>query len=112
MSRLHKGNGLRTLQGVHLGLVVLMLGSGTTMRWAVDEVVSKGPDLTGIAAIIAASAGMLSAVGALIIGLRSKASDDAAQKDLLMDLVEELKAEREKNDMREQIEAERKGRRR
>lgn len=50
---------------------------------------ATGIDLAGIAAIIAASAGMVSAVGALVIGLRSKSSSKGdARSEVLMELLE------------------------
>jgi hypothetical protein len=75
------------------GLGVVL--SGSWLSAAAEEV---GPDLTGIAAIIAASAGMISAVGALIIGLRTKTSADRhdVKDELLLELAEELAEERRK----------------
>lgn len=56
---------------------------------AASQVVTKGPDLGGIAAIIAASAGMISALGAIVIGWRSKnGSQNDVEKELLMKLLE------------------------
>lgn len=57
---------------------------------AVEEVSTSGPDLTGIAAIIAASAGLLSAVGALVLGFRRPpASTDDVKDELILELIEE-----------------------
>jgi hypothetical protein len=77
--------------GSALGLV-----SGGGLVAAVQETVANGPDLTGIAAIIAACAGMVSAVGALIIGLRSKKdSADDQRTEVLEDLVIKLLREKD-----------------
>jgi hypothetical protein len=52
--------------------------------------VSSGLDLEGMAAVIAASAGLFSAVTALVLGLRTKKDDKAdARDELLMELLAE-----------------------
>lgn len=64
-------------------LAYLLGGSGVGLLGLATEAVPAGPNLEGIAAIIAASAGMISAVGALIIALRPKKlskEDEAALK--------------------------------
>lgn len=63
---------------------------------AAAEVMDTGPDLAGIAAVIAASAGMVSAIGAIVIALKRKPdnSEDQARDELLMKLIAE-KLERE-----------------
>lgn len=64
---------------------------------------STGVDLAGIAAIIAASAGMVSAIGALVIGLRSKnTSKTDVKSEVLMELLE--------RQIRQDAEDERRGR--
>lgn len=69
---------------------MLWLASVAAWGYAAEEVVTKGPDYGGIAAIIAASAGVISAIGAIIIGLRTKSGgDNDAEKELLMELLKE-----------------------
>lgn len=73
------------------------LGAALTGTWlaeTVDQVTSAGPDFKGIAAIIAASAGMVTAISALVLGLRSKSnsSNDAEKRAEVLEklLIEQL----------------------
>lgn len=79
------------------------LASGGWLASAVEQTVESGPNLEGIAAIIAASAGMLSAVGALVIGLRSKGPSreeierDIKERELMEKILKKLEGEDEQS---------------
>lgn len=66
---------------------------------AAAQTVDKGVDLNGLAALMAASAGMVSAIGAIIIGLRSKNNGKTdLENELLKDLLrEQLKKDDEES---------------
>lgn len=71
--------------------VAVALTTLSVLSWGVAaEQSDGGASLGGIAAIIAASAGMVSAVGAILIGWRSKSNGDSdLEKELLMKLLKE-----------------------
>jgi hypothetical protein len=63
---------------------------------------ASGADLGGIAAVIAATAGLISAVGAIIIGLRSKSNTNTdEERAILLELLkDQLNKKRRKGDER------------
>lgn len=54
-------------------------GIGWIGYQGVEQVTSTGPDLQGIALIITSISGLVATVGALVIGLRKKPDDQAAE---------------------------------
>jgi hypothetical protein len=59
--------------------------------YAAQQIADHGPDLAGIALVITATSGLIATVGALILGLRKKPNDPAAD---LARLILEREADR------------------
>lgn len=81
-----------TLAGV---LLTPVFGTGT---WAAgQQVASSGPSLEGIAALIAALTGLITAIGAFVLGLRTKQDNKAeARAEVLEELlIKQLQKEAE-----------------